>query len=712
MDRAPIELPKLEEELSLIDEPALPWLSGRCFLLLLLFWFLSVVLIIPTVLPHYINAEIGQPITQDVIAPRSVIDRYETEQRQKRARDGVAAVFHHDQSVGLRVEERLNSFLQGVSNAHSLYADSAMRIIQIERIIPAEWTLSKLAIELLADTDATGLEVLQSNLLEVLRERYADDIEQSNYNTHRFLAQDRLVSLITGDDELFFIARELLDQLIEINFLVDEKATEDAKSEAAAAVREVMVQHGESILRNGDIVNERTFMILQDLGMLDTGADWELIGAICGALFCLYVLLVAILRLFAPEILTAANKLAVIGLLIVFTLAVGRTVMLITPEALVLIPVPAAVLIIAVLFDIPLALSVGVIISLISCFLMLSDIICLHLFLVGSIAALFGSRNLHQRTDLLVIGLRIGLAQAIVIFTQGALASQISVEMLPLAGMGLLSGLIAGFLALGLLPFFEGVFQLISGLKLLELGNPNHPLLRKLMMEAPGSYQHSIMVSNLAEMACDEIKANSLLARVGAFFHDIGKTKRPVYFVENQLQRENPHDQLRPLVSAAILFAHVKDGVELGMEHKLPEQILQFIRSHHGTSEAGYFYRRAVAEAKDGDVILNEDFRYPGPKPPNREVAVVMLADACEATVRTLDDPSEENITRTVQRICRERLNNGQLDDSDLTIRDLNRVMVTLAKALLSVYHRRIQYPQAVQPTNEDPGVVSEKKPT
>ncbi|MCL2497441.1 MAG: HDIG domain-containing protein, partial [Symbiobacteriaceae bacterium] len=260
-------------------------------------------------------------------------------------------------------------------------------------------------------------------------------------------------------------------------------------------------------------------------------------------------------------------------------------------------------------------------------------------------------------------------------------------------GIGFTSGLIDSILALGLLPFLEGTFQLISSLKLLELGNPNHPLLRTLMMEAPGSYQHSIMVANLAEVVCDEIKANSLLARVGASFHDVGKTKRPIFFVENQHNRENPHDQLRPAVSAAILFAHVKDGLELGKEHKLPEQILQFIRSHHGTSEAGYFYRRAVAEAGEGEEVQMADFCYPGPKPPNKEVAVVMLADACEATVRTLQVPSEENITKTVERICRERLNNGQLDDCDLTIRDLNRVMATLTKTLMSVYHRRITYP-------------------
>jgi putative nucleotidyltransferase with HDIG domain len=235
----------------------------------------------------------------------------------------------------------------------------------------------------------------------------------------------------------------------------------------------------------------------------------------------------------------------------------------------------------------------------------------------------------------------------------------------------------------------------ITAMKLIELSNPNQPLLRKLLVEAPGTYHHSIMVGNLAEAATEAVGGNSLLARVGAYYHDIGKTKRPYFFVDNQFGAENPPDRLSPALSALIIASHVKDGLELAHEHKLPEAISQFIREHHGTTVIRYFYRKAV-EMDTGDGVDETDFRYDGPKPQTKETAIVMLADASEATTRTLKNPTPQTIEQVVRRLIKERLEDGQLDEANLTLKDLDVIAQTFTRVLTGVFHQRIEYPERV----------------
>lgn len=692
-----IELPQIEEShVEKIDK--LPWITTRSLAVLFVTWLSMLLLVVPTILPVNINVDIGEPSPQDVIAPKRIEDRYLTEQKRQEARKSISddQIISTDEGVQVRAEAALNIFMDRVEQIQGKYASVEEQVYQAGLVVPNEWIFTEYFLPDLFSLNTQQNEVIREAVLQILKLTYKEPVSEDNLSQTVNNAIDELM-MVMGTSEYYDIAKELLLNLIQPNTGVNQEAVEQARQEAADAVEPIFVQQGESIIRQGSLVSEREFMLLDDLGMLDTNPNWDLILSVSAGLLGLLILLVALIHLLEPGFLVETNKVMVIGLLIVLTLALGRAVIAISPEIAVMIPVPAATLIVAILFSLQLALAFGVVLGIMASFLVSTETMILLLFSVGSMVALFGSRNLRQRTDLLFIGFRIGIAQAVVMVFDAALNSFITIEVFRYAAWGLVSGLIAGFLALGLLPFLEGVFHLISALKLLELGNPNHPLLRKLMMEAPGSYQHSIMVANLSEIVCDEIGADSLLARVGAYFHDVGKSKRPIYFVENQLQKANPHDQLKPIVSASILFAHVKDGLELAREYQLPEQIQQFIRSHHGTTEAAYFYRRALNEAAEGETVNIEDFRYPGPKPPNREVAVVMLADTCEAAVRALSDPTEENISNLVTNICKERLNNGQLDDSDLTIRDLNRIIAALTKTLTSVYHRRIQYPPAAR---------------
>jgi putative nucleotidyltransferase with HDIG domain len=249
-------------------------------------------------------------------------------------------------------------------------------------------------------------------------------------------------------------------------------------------------------------------------------------------------------------------------------------------------------------------------------------------------------------------------------------------------------------LAFGTFAIVGNIFGITTSFQLLELGNPSQPLLRRLLLETPGTYHHSLMVGNLAERAADAIGADSLLTRVAAYYHDIGKLNNPLAYIENQAGLENIHDELEPEQSAEVLRAHVSSGIDLAYQYKLPKAIIAFIPQHHGTALMSYFYARAKEQAADPSTVDPARFRHAGPKPQSREAAILMLADSVEASVRSLTSQDEPTIRAMVERIIRERLEDGQFDDCDLTLRDLEKVREAFVAQLLGMYHRRVEYPQ------------------
>jgi putative nucleotidyltransferase with HDIG domain len=246
---------------------------------------------------------------------------------------------------------------------------------------------------------------------------------------------------------------------------------------------------------------------------------------------------------------------------------------------------------------------------------------------------------------------------------------------------------------LGLLPYMEILFGITSPVRLLELANPNEPLLKRLLIEAPGTYHHSIMVGNLAEAAAQVVNADPLLVRVGAYYHDIGKIKRPYFFVENQMGRENPHKKIAPSLSTLIITSHVRDGLEQAREHKLPAGVQAIIEQHHGSSLVAYFYQQAL-EGDRAELVTEADFRYDCPKPQTKEAALVMLADSVEAAVRSLQKPTPSRVEAMARKIIKERLHDGQLDECDLTFKDLSTITATFIQVLGGIFHSRIEYPE------------------
>ncbi|MBC7335055.1 MAG: HDIG domain-containing protein, partial [Clostridia bacterium] len=314
---------------------------------------------------------------------------------------------------------------------------------------------------------------------------------------------------------------------------------------------------------------------------------------------------------------------------------------------------------------------------------------------VGGLAGIYSVSHLSQRTDLAKASLYIILADMAAIggigLIQGSAASVLAVGLL----MGLANGVFSSVLTIGSLPFLESAFGITSAAKLLELANPNQPLLRRLLLEAPGTYHHSLLVANLAEAAADALGADALLARVASFYHDIGKLRRPYFFIENQLTAENPHDKLTPSLSTLIITAHIKDGLEMAREAKLPPVIRDVIAQHHGSSLVTYFYHKATAEGR-GEAVPEAEFRYDSPKPRSKEAAIVMLADSVEASARSLQKPTPARLEGLVRRIIREKLEDGQLDECALTFQELDKIALAFTRSLSGIFHSRIEYPEAV----------------
>jgi putative nucleotidyltransferase with HDIG domain len=255
-----------------------------------------------------------------------------------------------------------------------------------------------------------------------------------------------------------------------------------------------------------------------------------------------------------------------------------------------------------------------------------------------------------------------------------------------------LNAVLSSLLTIGILPFYESIFSITTDITLLELSDLNHPLLKRLALEAPGTYHHSISVGNLSEAAAKAIHANPLLARVGTYYHDIGKIEIPEYFIENQLGVRSKHEALTPSMSSLILAAHVKRGRALGEENDIPDDVLNFIEEHHGTMVMTYFYSKAVEQGLDPAQV--DKFRYPGPKPQVRETGIAMLADAVEAASRTLDNPKPARIHELIQRIINDRFQSGELDECPLTLRDLARIREAFAQVLIGAFHQRVAYPK------------------
>ncbi|MFA5039343.1 MAG: HDIG domain-containing metalloprotein [Candidatus Omnitrophota bacterium] len=359
------------------------------------------------------------------------------------------------------------------------------------------------------------------------------------------------------------------------------------------------------------------------------------------------------------------------------------------------IPVAAIVMLVGLLYrDLELSLIFALTLSFFVGMLFGGDLYLSGVLILGGVMGALYVWQARRRSRIIAAGFFVGLIQSVAVLTFFQHISLRSIPILKFCTAPFLNGIISSFLVAGLLPVFEYLFRVVTNISLLELADFNHPLLKRLVFEAPGTYHHSLMVGNLAEIGAEAVGANALLARVGAYYHDIGKLEKPEYFSENQDKCSSKHDQLNASMSKLVIMEHVKAGVELARKNRLNNAIVEFIRQHHGTSLVFYFYRKAVEAGKDEEGLDEEVYRYPGPKPQTKEAAIVLLADSAEAACRALEEPTAERISDMVHRVINNKFIDGQLDACDLTLRDLEKIATIFIHILGAFYHSRIDYPQ------------------
>ena len=403
------------------------------------------------------------------------------------------------------------------------------------------------------------------------------------------------------------------------------------------------------------------------------------------------------MKFFNPKILNSSYKLGLIGLLVVFITAVTKLVELmgtgLGPIEYV-IPFAAPIMLVSIMIGPQVAFILSVFLGFLVVSFFQFTFELFAMFLIGAFIGVFSILRVERRSVLIRSGFLIGAGQTLsVLFFYFLRTGKLFTTELGfrLIWSGINGVVVVPLLVIGLLPFLENLFNITTNFKLIELADLNHPLLRDLFEHAPGTFQHSLMLSYLCERAARETGANALLVRVASYYHDLGKGEIAEYFIENQGQKKNPHDELKPSLSASILRSHVKKGVQRAREAGLPEEIINIIEQHHGTTTMQYFYHRALEEG-DGSVS-EEEFQYPGPRPQTREAGICMLGDAVEAATRTLEDPTPNSIRDMIEDIVYEKFKDGQLNQCDLTLMDLDRIVNSFTRVITSIHHQRIEYP-------------------
>lgn len=493
------------------------------------------------------------------------------------------------------------------------------------------------------------------------------------------------------------------------DYLYDDEETQKILNSVTEAVPKTfgIVRENERIISKHEIINEATRLKLQSYKKIRSeqmgSRDYYLqqIGR-----FLFVLLMIALVAMFIfkmrPAIYNDNNKLIIISTIILLQCLLAYISLMLRSalpvEYIVFIPVAAILL--TIIFDSRLSVYVTVIICILVSALRGGDYEILIPNFAASVLVVYSVRDIKNRSQIFISMIYILIGYFIAIIALGfERYENFNVIKGQLIGAGL-NALLSPILAYGLLIFYEKIFRIATDLVFLELSDFNHPLLRELSSKAPGTFHHSIIMGNLSEQAAKEIGANQILSRVGCYYHDIGKIINPQYFVENQLD-DNKHEDLNPSLSVKMIIAHVKNGIKLAEKYNLPKEIIDFIPMHHGTNLVSYFYEKARTEEGEIDLTHEYIYRYPGPKPQTKETGIVMLADAIEAATRSIEDPTPAKLETQITEIIRARFLDGELDECDLTLKDLFKIKQSFLKTLVGIHHHRIKYPKQDE-NNED----------
>ena len=658
--------------------------------------------------PQQYDLSVGDVAPETITASKDIVDEITTERRRQSAADAISPVYYKDDSISDAVLADMESAFSQLRAVRELggqiragWAESVTQFTEEDYAqatgLLTALSLSNYQLRTLMHTDETDFENLYQSLTSATRTTLVSTITEGQINDAINNIQ-QIVAYNTRTDLWYNVAIPTLRAVLQPNMLIDQEATEENRQRAYDAVEPTVYKQDQNIVVKGDRVSAEQIAVLESLGLLRGNSFdvWLYAGA--AAIVALIVFAVWLYAaLFVPSLLTDGKQALVVLLACVLTLLLSLLMGRYVGENA--MPVTLAAMLVVSLIGVQPAIVANLATSLLITFLtvkgtdlMTSQMLSVLLMsMAGGMAVIYLLRQNAARVYVLVTGLITGVIEFAALLCVSALTTNEISDVVFFASRAAIGSLTAAILCVGLQPLLETAFNLVTPAKLIELSSPNQPLLRRLMIETPGTYHHSMIVANLGEAAAEEIGANALLVRVGAYYHDIGKLVRPMYFKENQLG-ENPHDKTDPRVSTAILTEHTRDGVELARKHHLPEQIVDMIRQHHGDTPVMYFYAKAVKQSGEENVDI-ADFRYEGPKPQTAEAAILMLSDTVEAAVRSIQEPNQAKISAMIRKLVRGKMEDGQLDECTLTFRDIGHICSAFETVLQGVFHQRIEYP-------------------
>lgn len=663
------------------------------------------------------NVELFQLSEDTIRSSKTVEDPVKTDLERQRAASELTPSYKINDELAANQSAVISSLFDYVEDAKKLEPeDSEEESAEIEdmvtelrettRLIETSENGLRLTDDMLRSlltTSESRLNLVEREIKEIVEGILESPVREQDLGAKRNEAEQ----LIRSNGE---IPASVLQAAISIgrfgvmaNETIDEELTEAQLEQARKSVEPTKILQGQVLVQEGQVVDREVYRQLELAGMTEEGTDLTPALALLLLVFIVMTILWIIIYRSKESEQQKTIAILVITAVIIISLTLMKLLSLVNGnfdvEITFLFPTALAGMIVrmllnertAVLVTVLVAASAGIMLQ--NDFAPVMQMETVLYILFGGLAGIYLIERDDRRARLLQTSLFIVVVNSLFIGFY-LLISQSQYDMTEVGfyfAAAVISGLLSGALTIGLLPFFEWAFGLISPMRLIELSNPNHPLLKKILTETPGTYHHSVMVANLADASCEAIGANGLLARVGCYYHDIGKTTRPQYFIENQVNIANPHDSLSPEKSRDIILSHGSQGAELLRKHKMPKEIVDIADQHHGTSLLKFFYMKEKEKNPDVD---EDAYRYTGPKPQTKEIAVIMAADSIEAAVRSMKDPTSEKIKKLVNAIIEDKLKDGQFDECDITMKELKTIKNVMCETLNGIFHTRIEYPK------------------
>jgi putative nucleotidyltransferase with HDIG domain len=671
---------------------------------------LTAILAVDILPAEAVRYEVGELVRGDIVSPKAISFESRTLTEQARAAARTSGPFQYDNTTQKAIAiaaEQATAFDRLVAPVDAAFAGDQTPAERATLLATAIDGLTDKSTQTLVKLDAARWAAVRTEAARILDATLRTELRDSAAAETRATIASRMGGDL--DEAERMLAGELIAPLIVPNSSFDQALTNQARDRAAEAVDPVVVPiaQGQVVARNGEPLTAAELEAIQALG-LGQGAPLDvarLAGWFLLAMLTITLLLAWIWR-FRPSLWHRDNVLTLVGLLVVGTTLALRA----TADREILgffLPTAAIGMLVAILLDASIATVITAIIAVIGGALAGGVLESTAYIFIGGLAGIIAVRKGDRLQVFVQAAIAVAVVNAAVVTVFSLLGTRDVRGVLELWFASGVSAVGSSVAAVGTFAVLGSAFGILTVFQLLELANPSQPLLRRLLVETPGTYHHSLMVGNLAERAAEAIGADPLITRVAAYYHDVGKLTNPLAFIENQAGGENIHDELEPEVSAQILKQHVADGIDTAYAGKLPRALIAYIPQHHGTAVMSYFYARArerVAEpygglataegARAADAVDERRFRHAGPKPQTREAALIMLADGVEASVRSLASREEPAIRAMVTRIIDERIADGQFDECDLTLRDLERIRTAFVEQLLGMYHTRIAYPQ------------------